>query len=391
MSAFRILALLWVTFITCIALPATAQDASDYQVQIGDKLSVSVYGKPELSGTFRVRADGAVVMHLLGEIEAAGSTFTQIEDRIVQRAAERFSSNESALVDIAEFRSVFVLGAVQTPGAYEYRPGLNVMKAIALAGGYESIVAETRADRDVDAARRRVVDAQNNLKFALAEQAAIEQELARIEGEEPAAVDAEADTLEADQLELVNLRRSLSERTTEGAERRRSLAMDEADLLMQRRDLVNSQLTATEEQLASMTDLAERGLARRDQVLRLQVDLNDLRADALEAAAFEARARQTAANAENDLSVEQTQYRHSLLRDKIAAEERAIVERTELESSLAYLREISPAAAQDMGTDFVVTVYEVFRSDSAEPIEADLTTPLGPDDTLMVRFDSVSQ
>lgn len=391
MSVFRILAVLWVTFITCVALPAAAQDSGDYLVQVGDKLSVSVYGKPELSGTFRVRADGAVVMHLLGEIDAAGATFTEIEERIVQRAAERFSSNESALVDIAEFRSVFVLGAVQIPGAYEYRPGLNVMKAIALAGGYESVVAETRADRDVDTARRRVVEAQNNLKFALAEQAAIEQELARIEGNDSASVDAPADSLEADQLELVDLRRSLSERTAEGAERRRSLAMDEAELLMQRRDLVNSQLTATEEQLVSMTDLAERGLARRDQVLRLQVDLNDLRADALEAAAFEARARQTAANAENDLSVEQTQYRHSLLRDKIAAEESAIVQRTELESSLAYLREISPAAAEELGTDFVMTVYEVFRSGSADPIEADLTTPLGPDDTLMIRFDSVSQ
>lgn len=390
MSAFRILALVWVTLITAAAHPAFAQGAGDYQVEIGDKLSVSVYGKEELSGIFRVRGDGAIVMHLLGEIDAAGATFAEIEDRIVTRAAEKFSSNESALVDIAEFRSVFVLGAVQTPGAYEYRPGLNVMKAIALAGGYETILAETRAERDVETAQRRIVEAQNRLRFALAEKAAIDAELARLEGAEDAVVDTSEGGLEGDQLELVDLRRSLSERTAEGAERRQSLAIDEAELLMQRRELVDGQLAATEEQLASMTDLAERGLARRDQVLSLQVDLNNLRADALEAAAFEARARQTAANAESDLNVEQTQYRHSLLQDKIQVEQDVIVQRSDLETNLAFLREISPAAAEDMGTGFVVTVYEIFRSGAAEPIDADLTTPLGPDDTLTVRFESVS-
>jgi len=131
-------------------------------------------------------------------------------------------------------------------------------------------------------------------------------------------------------------------------------------------------------------------LARREQLLEVQIDLADLRADALEAAAFEARARQVAANAESDFSVEQTEYRHTLLKDKIAVEERAAIERAELEASLAFLRELSPDAVQGLGEEVVTTVYEIYRSGAEEPEYGRLGTQLGPDDTLIVRFESTA-
>ena len=375
-----------------IVSPALAQDKSDYLVAVGDQVNVSVYGKPELSGSFRVRADGTIVLHLLGPVSVAGATFTEIEREIVALAQERFGSQESALVDIATFRDVYVLGTVQNPGAYEFIPGLNVVKAIALAGGYETLAEEsTSTERDIDSTRRRVLEAQNRLRFAQTELAAIERELARLDGVDVADLNASEDDLAADQVQLIALRRTLSERFTEGAERRRSLAIDEASLFEERRALVDEQLAATEEQFARVTDLVERGLARREQLLEVQVDLNNFRADALEAAAFEARARQTAANAESDLSVQQTEYRHALLRDKIEVEELAAVERAELEASLAFLRELSPDAVQELGSEIVVTVYEVYRSGQSEPENATLSTPLGPDDTLIVRFESAAQ
>ena len=123
--------------------PAYAQGKADYLVQVGDSVDVSVYGKPDLSGSFKVRGDGNIVLHILGPIQVEGATFSEIEDLIIARAREQFGSNESALVDIAEFRDIYVLGTVENPGAYEYIPGLNVVKAIALAGGYETLAPES--------------------------------------------------------------------------------------------------------------------------------------------------------------------------------------------------------------------------------------------------------
>ena len=377
MRSYRLLAPALMMMAAWTTAPALAQDKSDYLVQVGDSVNVSVYGKPDLSGSFRVRGDGNIVLHILGPIPVEGATFTEIEELIVARA---------------EFRDVFVLGTVENPGAYEYIPGLNVVKAIALAGGFETLAAESSStERDIDATRRRVLEAQNRLRFAQTELAAIERELARLDGVEVAELNATEDPLAADQLQLITLRRDLSQQFTEGAERKRSLAADEADLFNERRQLVDEQLAATEEQFTRITDLVERGLARREQLLEVQVDLADLRADALEAAAFEARARQVAANAESDFTVEQTQYRHTLLKDKIEVEEQAAIERAELEASLAFLRELSPDAVQGLGDEVVTTVYEIYRSGAAEPEYGSLGTPLGPDDTLIVRFESAAQ
>jgi len=38
-------------------------------------------------------------------------------------------------VAISNFRPFYVLGEVQKPGEYQYRSGLNVLSAIAVAGG----------------------------------------------------------------------------------------------------------------------------------------------------------------------------------------------------------------------------------------------------------------
>ncbi len=391
MAVKRVTALLWLIFASLFAMPVFAQGLPDYEVQVGDKLTVSVYGKPEISGTFSVRADGNIVLHLLGEIPAAGATFTTIEGRIVERAAEKFSSKESALVDIAEFRKIFVLGSVQNPGTYAYSPGMNVMKAIALAGGFERVDADTSFDREIDAARRRVLESQTHLKFAEAERDGLVAELARLAGQTPEPKQNANDDTLTNQIDLIGLRRLLSERFSEGAERKKTLANDEAKLFMQRRDLIDSQLSATEEQLNSISNLAERGLVRREQALDLQVKMDSFRADALEAAAFEARARQTAANADSEFSVEQMKYEYNILDDKITADEQVLLARNELEASLQYLQTVNPAAAQSLGGDIIATVYEVYKSGSTTPTVAVLTTPLGPDDVVMVRFEVQTQ
>ena len=376
-----------------LASMSHAQTGIDYTVGIGDRLSVSIYGKPELSGTFEVRADGQVVLHLLGGIPAAGSTIREIEQRIVAEAQDRFSSRESVLVDMAMYRNVFVAGVVETPGAYEYRPGLTVMKAIALAGGFKPAPADVSADRDVDAAQRRAIEARSKLTFAEAEQAAIAEELARLtDGGDPAPVEAD-DPVRADQYRLVDLRRALSARVTEGAERKLSLAGGEADLFSQRRDLINSQLAATQEQLSGMQNLAERGLARREQTLQLEINADKFRSDALEAAAFEARARQTAANAESDIRVAQMEYRHKLLADNIAADQRAELARAEMQLATNYLRETNPAALQgltDLGA-VMPTVFEIHRQGQDAPLIGNDATALAPDDLLVVRLETVGQ
>jgi len=329
-------------------------------------------------------------MPTMGAIDAEGATFSEIEAEIVARAADLFGSRESALVDITEFRDVYVLGTVQNPGAYEYIPGLNVVKAIALAGGFDSIASETsNSDREIDTTRRRVLDSQTRLEFAQAELDAINFELARLDGLDAPEMAEVNPELAMNQLQLVAMRRELSQRHKDGAEQRRALALDEVELLSERRQLVDAQLQATQDEYTRVKGLFDQGLVRRDALLEVENDLNNLRSDALDVASFEARALQTAANADSSFAVEETEYRHGLLVDKIQAERLVSLESAELDASVAYLRELSPAAVESLGEDVVETVYEIYKSGDDTPVRGTLGTPLGPDDTLIVRFEAV--
>lgn len=368
---------------------AVRADTPDYHVDVGDRLTISVYGKPEMSGTFQVRADGNIALHLLGPVNVLGLTMREIEERIETEARDRFSSRESVLVDMLEYRDVFVLGAVDTPGAYEFRPGMTVMKAVAMAGGFERIQEEMSSDRDVRNARNTLAEAQSRLTFAISERDALARELARLDGVAPGAKAPDA-PLDLQQDQLVGLRRSLMQDLMEGASMRSMLADEEAGMLDQRRELINERLDATQEQLESMQELEARGLARKEQTLGLKIDLSEYNADLLEVAAFVSRAKQTRANAESDIQEAQTEYRLNLLQDKIEADQRVAQEQTELEMALDFLRLASPAAAADMG-EAVETIYELYRNGSDTPERVPPTALLGPEDVLQVRFEAVMQ
>ena len=358
----------------------------------GDTLSVSIYDRPELSGEVPVRGDGSVALHLLGRFEAAGRTAEDLQADISERAEEVFEGPASVLVGVLEHRPVFVTGAVEEPGAYPWRPGLTVIKAVALAGGLARPGGvEDTGERRADELRRRATLAQSRLAFLEAQQAALADELER-SGTAPDAAGevARRDAEDTEQDALMALRRELLERSVEGAEQREALAEEEAQLFSQRRGLIARQLAATAERLSDVEGLVERGLARQEQFLNLQVDVDEFRTDELEAAAFEARARQTAANAESEMEVAQAEYRQELLADKIDADQEIALARAELRAALSSLREVTvEVGPEDELT--IVPVFEVYRDGADRPEAVGVTAPLRPDDVLTVRLEAAGQ
>ena len=76
-------------------------------------------------------------MPLAGEIAADDLTTRQLEDAIESRLkAGGFLISPQVSVQLVTYRSFYVLGEVAAPGGYEYRNGITVVAAVALAGGY---------------------------------------------------------------------------------------------------------------------------------------------------------------------------------------------------------------------------------------------------------------
>jgi polysaccharide export outer membrane protein len=110
----------------------------DPVIQPGDQISITVYGEPDLSiPGARVPANGIIAYPLLGPVQVANHTLRSLEQHITSLLMDGFLTRPRVTVSIAEYRPIFVNGAVKTPGAHKFAEGLTVEKAISLAGGLE--------------------------------------------------------------------------------------------------------------------------------------------------------------------------------------------------------------------------------------------------------------
>jgi polysaccharide export outer membrane protein len=116
-------------------LPDTPMRA--YQLGVDDELRIICFGSDDLSGKFRVNDRGDVAMPLIGAIPAGGATTSELEHRIAQRILDKkLLLDPSVSVEILTYRPIFVLGEVTKPGQYPYQPGMTVLTAVAVAGGF---------------------------------------------------------------------------------------------------------------------------------------------------------------------------------------------------------------------------------------------------------------
>jgi polysaccharide export outer membrane protein len=107
-----------------------------YRLGIGDKLKVSVFGEQDLSGQFEVNALGNVPMPLIGEIPAKGRSANDIRDQIAQRLSDGYLRNPKVNVEVQTYRPIYVHGEVRNSGEFQFKQGLRVRDAVAMAGGY---------------------------------------------------------------------------------------------------------------------------------------------------------------------------------------------------------------------------------------------------------------
>jgi polysaccharide export outer membrane protein len=114
--------------------PAVAQN--EYRIGKEDVVAVDVWKDPALSAKEPVRPDGKISLPMIGDITAEGRTAKELQREITARLAPMVNEPTVAVV-VSEINAArfFVLGEVAHPGAYPVRGPVNVLQALALAGG----------------------------------------------------------------------------------------------------------------------------------------------------------------------------------------------------------------------------------------------------------------
>ncbi|HEX4948225.1 MAG TPA: polysaccharide biosynthesis/export family protein [Blastocatellia bacterium] len=114
------------------------QNAPEYRIRKGDKLSIKFLYQPELSDAgIVVRPDGRISLAMVDEIQAEGLTAKELK-KALEKAYREILLDPEITVSITEFVAprVFVGGQVAKPASYDLRAGQTLMQAIILAGGF---------------------------------------------------------------------------------------------------------------------------------------------------------------------------------------------------------------------------------------------------------------
>ena len=133
------------------APPDPQPSSLDYQIGIGDVLSVMVYARPDLStgvapgggtvGSKGSRVDGSGNIHLplIGSVTAAGMTVSVIREK-VEASLRKYVQEPSVVVEVAEFHSkpIYLMGQFRTPGVYYMDRPMTLLQGITMGNGFDN-------------------------------------------------------------------------------------------------------------------------------------------------------------------------------------------------------------------------------------------------------------
>jgi polysaccharide biosynthesis/export protein len=117
-----------------------------YRLDSGDRLRISVFEQPALSGTYTVDQAGYVAFPLIGAVPSRGHTLPELEGMIAAKLRQGYLRDPDVTIEVDRYRSVFIMGEVGQAGQYAYVPGMTLQNAIAVAGGFTPRANQANAD-----------------------------------------------------------------------------------------------------------------------------------------------------------------------------------------------------------------------------------------------------
>src|SRR6266436_1642047 len=132
------------------ALPPGVSAPSGYILSANDQVAVEVFGEDDLRTNGRLNGEGNLSVPLLGSIRLAGLTLTQAASKLTELYSRDYLVSPKVNVMLIGYakRRFSVLGQVNRPGSYEMPDGspggIDLLEAIAMAGGYTRIAAPER-------------------------------------------------------------------------------------------------------------------------------------------------------------------------------------------------------------------------------------------------------
>ncbi|WP_170341680.1 polysaccharide biosynthesis/export family protein [Ruegeria arenilitoris] len=380
------------------AVPALAesyrllpQDRLSVRAMRWDPLSASYMIWDGVSGEFALAGDGTLMFPLVGQVEAAGLTTLELSQMLELELSSQTGMAEPPKValEVISHLPVFVLGDVNSPGAYAYHPGMTAQQVLALAGGPIRPPIQFGANNDFQIMRMggemrllstQIDELEDERQRLKADLASLQEE--GIETGTDAAPDApgglEGEILEA----TMNAREGLGERIRDLQE----MLKEQISSLTIQLELRKTQIENVSRELENLNQLKEKGLTVSNRVTTMTNLLNDLESKRLDQEVALMLARQELNRAERDELELDDKARSDALVQLNAVERELAALRTRLDTAASLHGELAAAGllSEDDIASEVVIEYIVTRAGGTAPRKIDGTEAVQPGDTIEV-------
>ena len=117
----------------------------DYVIGPGDVLNISVWNNEALTKAVTVLPDGKIHFPLIGEIVAGGKTLAVLEKELKTKINPFVPDPElSVMVGQVNSMLIYVIGKVNQPGRFAINTNVNVLQALATAGGLNTFAKRSK-------------------------------------------------------------------------------------------------------------------------------------------------------------------------------------------------------------------------------------------------------
>lgn len=115
----------------------TASAPAAYHLGPGDQIRIAVVGLDTMANSYMIDDTGTIAPPMIAPVDLNGKTIREAEAAIANGIlAKKLVLNPAVSVQIVAYRPFYISGEVQHPGQYAYVPGMSVLTAVSMAGGY---------------------------------------------------------------------------------------------------------------------------------------------------------------------------------------------------------------------------------------------------------------
>lgn len=342
--------------------------ASEYLLGPQDKLEIKVSdfrpGSVEtrqwapFNGDFYVAANGMLSLPLIGDVEASGRTTSAIARDIAARIQEKvgLTQSPSTSVQVTKYRPFYIVGDVEKPGEFDYRPGLNVLQALSVAGGARRLKSE-----DLIGVRRDTLVQKGELNLLASNRDELLIRRARLDAEInnasevkfPPEILVKSKELEVaralrEESNLFIERQMLEKSQLNTLETSKSTLSEELKTLARKDTALSRQIEILRKELQTVRDLVGRGLAVNSRELAAEQSAIQYENNKLDIQLANLRAQQEITRVNREIDVIRTARRNEALKEAADIREKFDAVQAKIGTSSSILSDIAEMSPQAM-------------------------------------------